>query len=272
MNPNQSNKPKSLRSFVGAAVVGIVAVVASVSAMGTPALAQDKKVLPNIVLVHGAWADGSSWSGVIERLQAAGYTVTAVQNPLTSLADDVARLRPVLAAQTGPTILVGHSYGGAIITQIGKDAPNVVGLVYVAAFGPDQGETLKGLINSGPAPAGSAAIRPDAQGFLWLDPALFVKFFAPDVDPVQARVMAAAQKPIAAAALLGEEKFVEPSWKWLPAWYLSTDQDQMIAPEAQHFFAQRMKATLSTVAASHVPMVSGPDVVAALIQKAAESV
>jgi pimeloyl-ACP methyl ester carboxylesterase len=174
----------------------------------------------------------------------------------------------VLAAQDAPTILVGHSYGGAVITQLGTDAPNVVGLVYIAAFVPDQGETMQGLTGAGPAPAGSAAIRPDAAGFLWLDPAGFVQFFAPDVAPVQARVLAAVQKPIAAAALLGAEPFGVPAWKALPSWYLLTQDDQMIPPAAQQFMAGRAGATLATVAASHVPMLSQPEAVANLIMAA----
>ena len=227
---------------------------------------------PNIVLVHGAWADGSSWGDVIQRLQEAGYYVTAVQNPLSSLMDDAAATRRVLAAQTGPTILVGHSYGGAVITKLGKDAPNVIGLVYVAAFAPDTGETMRGLTSSGPAPVGSSAIRPDASGYLWLDREGFVKYFAPDVDLTQVRVMAAVQKPIAAAALTGTDVFTDPTWRLLPSWYLVAEGDQMITPDAQRFMAARIGATVSSVGGSHVPMVSHPDEVATLIMKAAQAV
>ena len=228
--------------------------------------------LPNIVLVHGAWADGSSWSGVIQRLQNAGYHTTAVQLPMSSLANDVARVRQVLAAQNGPTILVAHSFGGAVITELGKDAPNVVGLLYESAFAPDRGETMKGLINGGPQPAGAAAFRPDKAGYFWLDPDGFVKFFAPDVDPVRARVMAAVQQPISASEFLGEEPFGEPAWRSHPSWYLITENDQMVPPAAQRFMAQRMKATVSSVAGSHASMVSHPDVVANLIMKVAQAV
>ncbi len=269
MKPGKSNERKSWR-----AILRTFAIIAMM-VVGMSALAQgggnQAKSLPSIVLVHGAWADGSSWSGVIQRLQSAGYKVTAVQIPLTALADDVARTRQVLAAQSGPTILVGHSYGGAVITQLGTDAPNVVGLVYVAAFAPDEGETAKGLTSGDPQPAGAAAIRPDAQGHLWLDPDGFVKYFAPDVNRAQARVLAAVQKPIAAGTFLGEEPFGPPAWRSLPSWYLVTTNDQMIPPDAQRFMAQRMKATISTVASSHVPMVSHPDVVANLIIKAAQA-
>src|SRR5881392_2448913 len=145
--------------------------------------------LPNIVLVHGAWADGSSWSAVIERLQADGYTVTAPQFPMTQLSADVARLRQVLARQNGPTIVVGHSYGGQIITALGTDAPNVVGLVYIAAFGLDEGESLGALLEQGPPSPALAHLRIDAQGFAWLPQSDFVKYFAADVDRDQANVM-----------------------------------------------------------------------------------
>lgn len=227
---------------------------------------------PNVVLVHGAFADGSSWGGVIERLQADGYTVTAVQLPLTSLADDIALTRAVLVNQTGPTILVGHSYAGAVITALGPDAPNVVGLIYVAAFAPDEGETVQALASAEPPAAGAAAIRPDASGFLWLDPDGFLQYFAPDVPRAQARVMAAVQKPIATASLLNEEPLGPPSWRSLPSWYLVAEDDQMIPAAAQHAFANRAGATVSSVASSHVPMVSHPDAVADLIVTAAQAV
>ena len=226
----------------------------------------------NVVLVHGAWADGSCWSAVIERLQQASYGVTAVQLDLTSLSEDVARVRQVLSAQTSPTMLVAHAYGGAVITGLGRDIPHVVGLVYVAAFVPDEGEIMKRLIIEGPQPAGGAAIRPDEYGLIWLDRAGFVQYFAPDVDLIQARVLASVQKPIAISSWLGEEPFGEPAWKGLPSWYLITEQDQMILPAAQYFMARRTGATISSVASSHAAMVSHPDVVATLILQAVASV
>src|SRR5271166_1864926 len=152
---------------------------------------------PNIVLVHGAWADGSSWSAVIERLQAAGYHVTAPQFPMTSLAADVARLRQVLDFQDGPVIVAGHSYGGQIITALGADAPNVAGLVYIAAFGLDQGESLGALLSQGPVTPALAHLLTDKQGFGWLSEDDFVSHFAGDVDPARAKVMYAVQQPIA---------------------------------------------------------------------------
>ncbi len=262
--------PRRHLFFAAAAVLTVCAV--ALASMTAAAQGVVVKSLPNVVLVHGAWADGSSWSAVIARLQKEGYKVTAVQLPLTALADDVARVRTVLAAQSGPTILVGHSFGGAVITKLGTDAPNVVGLVYVAAFAPAEGESMKDLISSGPQPASAAAIRPDAQGFISLDPEGFVQYFAPDVDPVQARILAAVQKPIAASEFLSEEKFGPPTWKTVPAWYLVTENDQMIPPPAQQFMAQRMGATVSSVASSHVPMLSHPEVVANLIMTAAQAV
>jgi pimeloyl-ACP methyl ester carboxylesterase len=253
-----------------AAVIPIQAQSPStVTAPTTASGAARAATLLNIVLIHGAWADASSWSGVIRRLQKAGYQVTAVQLGLASLDDDVARTRGVLASQTGPTLLVAHSYGGAVITQLGPDAPNVVGLVYESAFAPDEGETMKALINGGPQPAGATAIRPDKQGYLWLDPDGFIKFFAPDVNPVEARVMEAVQKPISAGTLLGDEKFGPPAWKSFPTWFLITENDQMLPPAAQHLFAKRMNATVTSVAGSHVSMVSHPDAVADFIMKAA---
>ena len=152
---------------------------------------------PNIVLIHGAWAEGSCWSDVIERLQADGYHVTAPQFPLTTQADDVARLRQVLDLQDGPTIVAGHSYGGQVITALGADAPNVVGLVYIAAFGLDQGESLGALLSQGPVTPALAHLLTDSRGFGWLSEDDFVDHFAGDVDPLKAKVMCAVQQPIA---------------------------------------------------------------------------
>jgi pimeloyl-ACP methyl ester carboxylesterase len=260
------------RRLPGAIMIAAALALAALVTAG-PGLAQSASpgsgTLPNVVLVHGAWADGSSWSGVIERLQTDGYHVTAVQLPLTGVDADAAVVREVLAAQSGPTILVGHSYGGAVITALGTDAPNVVGLVYVAAFAPDEGETLKALTSAGTPPAGVAAIRPDAQGNLWLDPDGFVEYFAPDLDPMEARMLAAVQHPIAASAFQSDQPFGPPTWKTVPSWYLVATDDQMIPPDAERFFAQRMGATTSEIASSHVAMLSHPDVVAQLIETAA---
>src|SRR5215813_13616293 len=157
--------------------------------------------LPNIVLVHGAWADGSSWSSVIRVLQGAGYNVTAPQFPLTTIDANVDRLRQVLATQSGPTLVVGHSYGCHIMTALGNDAPNVAGLVYISGFGLDEGESIGALLGDGPYPPALAHLRIDAQGFAWLPQDDFVKHFAADVDPDTANVMYAVQQPLAASAL-----------------------------------------------------------------------
>jgi pimeloyl-ACP methyl ester carboxylesterase len=224
---------------------------------------------PNIVLIHGAWAEGSCWSGVIERLQAGGYHVTAPQFPLTALADDVARLRQVLDRQDGPVIIAGHSYGGQVMTALGPDAPGVAGLVYVAAFGLDQGESLGGLLAQGPVTPALAHLVTDTRGFGWLPEQDFVEHFAGDVDPVRARVLHAVQQPLAMSAF-GETMGV-PAWKTLPSWYLVATQDQALPPDAERRFAARMGATTVEIASSHVAMISHPGEVAQLIQ-AAEAV
>ena len=227
-------------------------------------------VQPNIVLVHGAWADGSCWSGVIERLQADGYTVTAPQFPESSLAADVARLRQVLHRQDGPTVVVGHSYGGQIMTALGTDAPNAAGLVYIAAFGLDEGESIGALAAQGPPTPALAHLDIDAAGFAWLPEEDFVKHFAADVDPVKARVMYAVQQPVAAAAF--QDVMGIPAWKSLPTWFMVATADEAIPPAAERQFAARMGATTIELASSHVAMVSHPDEVAQLIETAAMAV
>ncbi|MGC1379474.1 MAG: alpha/beta hydrolase [Candidatus Baltobacteraceae bacterium] len=224
--------------------------------------------MPNIVLVHGAWAEGSCWNAVIERLQADGYNVTAPQFPMTSLAADVARLRQVLARQDGPTLVAGHSYGGQIMTALGTDAPNAIGLVYIAGFGLDEGESIGGLLAQGPPPPALAHLDIDKQGFAWLPQDDFVKHFAADVDPVKAKVMWAVQQPLAASAL-GDVMGV-PAWKSLPSWFMVAQGDQAIPPDAERLFAKRMGATTVEVASNHVAMVSHPDEVVNLIETAAK--
>jgi pimeloyl-ACP methyl ester carboxylesterase len=225
---------------------------------------------PNIVLVHGAWADGSCWSGVIERLQAEGFQVRAPQFPLTSLADDVARLRQVLDFLGGPTIVAGHSYGGQIITALGTDAPNVVALVYVAAFGLDEGESLGALLSQGPVTPSLAHLFTDSRGFGWLSEDDFVDHFAGDVEPTRARVLYAVQQPLASSAFT--DVMGVPAWKSLPSWYLVAENDEAIPPDAERQFAARMGATTVEIPSSHVAMVSHPAEVAELVEKAAEAV
>lgn len=225
---------------------------------------------PNIVLVHGAWADGSCWSAVIERLQADGFHVTAPQFPLSSLADDVARLRQVLEFQDGPTLVVGHSFGGEIMTALGTDAPNVVGLVYVAAFGLEQDESLGKLLSQGPVTPALAHLFTDARGFGWLSEDDFINHFAADVDVIRARVMYAVQQALALSTF--KDVMGVPAWKSLPSWYLVAQNDEAIPPDAERMFAARMGATTIEIPSSHVAMVSHPKEVVGLIEKAAAAV
>ena len=225
---------------------------------------------PNIILVHGAWADGSSWSAVIEDLQANGYKVTAPQFPLSSLGDDVARLRQVLDLQDGPTVVAGHSYGGQVMTALGADAPNVVGLVYVAAFGLDEGESLGALLEQGPPAPAIAHMIVDGEGFAWLPEDDFVNHFAGDVDTAKAKVMYAVQQPLLTAAF--GEPMGTPAWKALPSWYMVATEDEAIPPAAERQFAERMGATTVEVPSGHVAMVSRPDEVTRLILEASAAV
>jgi len=225
---------------------------------------------PNIVLVHGAWADGSCWSEVVRQLQADGYHVISPQFPMSSLAADVARLREVLRFQTGPTLIVGHSYGGQIMTALATDAPNAVGLIYIAAFGLDEGESLGALLSQGPPTPALAHLFTDARGFNWISEDDFVNHFAADVDPAKAKVMYAVQQPLA-MSIFGEVMGV-PAWKALPSWYLVAADDEALPPDAERLFAARMGATTVEIPSSHVAMVSHPGDVAQLIKTAAETV
>jgi pimeloyl-ACP methyl ester carboxylesterase len=224
---------------------------------------------PNIVLVHGAWADGSSWRPVIERLQSAGYNVTAPQFPETSLADDVARLRHVLDLQSGPTLVAGHSYGGQIMTALGTDAPNAVGLVYIAAFGLDEGESIGALLKQGPPTPALAHLDIDSEGLAWLPEDDFVNHFAADLDPVAAKALHAVQQPLAASTL--GDVMGTPAWKSLPTWFLVADGDQAIPAGAERQFAERMGATTVEIASNHLAMLSHPDDVVTLIETAARA-
>lgn len=223
---------------------------------------------PTIVLVHGAFADGSGWSKVITLLEKEGYTVTAVQNPLTAFVEDVATTKRVIDAQKGSVVLVGHSYGGAVITAASVGSANVKSLVYVAAFAPDADEVIGGLLQKYPSSIGTALV-PDSAGFLYIDRVKFQDVFAKDVTPVEARVMAATQKPFK-GEIFGQ-KFGTPGWKSIPSWYLVATEDQAINPDLERFFAKRMGAKTSEVKASHVPFISQPKVVAELIIEAAKA-
>jgi pimeloyl-ACP methyl ester carboxylesterase len=222
---------------------------------------------PNVVLVHGAWADGSCWSAVIESLQAAGFTVTAPQFPETSLAADVARLRQVLRRQSGPTVVAGHSYGGQIMTALGTDAPNVTVLVYIAAFGLEQGESLGALLGGGPPTPALAHLIVDELGFGWLPEEDFVDHFASDVQTSRAKVLCAVQQGLSMSTF--EDVMSVPAWKSFPTWYLVATDDEAIPPDAERMFARRMGAQTVEVPSSHLPMVSHPAEVVRLIEAAA---
>ncbi|CAE6686718.1 UNVERIFIED_ORG: pimeloyl-ACP methyl ester carboxylesterase [Paraburkholderia sediminicola] len=221
----------------------------------------------NVVLVHGAFVDGSSWNGVVAKLQQKGYHVSSVQNPLTSLADDVAATRRVLARQDGPTILVGHSWGGVVITEAGANAPNVAGLVYVAAIAPDLHESTMDLMKrAAPAPAGQA-ITADSTGFLWLDRSKYHADFAADVPENLTRVLSAAQQPISARAF--SETVSQVAWREKPSWYIVTTRDRAISPEVEQFMANRMGAKIVPISSSHLVPVSHAGAVADVIDRAA---
>lgn len=242
------------------------AVIGMALALGAcaSAQAQEKNKMRNIVLVHGAWADGSGWQGVYDNLHARGYNVSIVQNPVTSLAADVEAVDRVLARQDGPTLLVGHSYGGVVITEAG-DAPNVAGLVYVAAFAPDAGESVSTLIEGGEPPP----VQPSIDGFLFFDPTIFPQAFAQDLPPAQGAFLAATQVPPAAAAF--EAKVSQPAWKVRRSWYVLATEDRVIPPAAQRKMATRASASITEVAGSHAVYISQPKAVADAIDAAARA-
>lgn len=229
----------------------------------------EEQLMPvkNVVLVHGAWGDGSHWRNVIPLLADAGLNVTAAQNPLTSLDDDIHKTRTLLDQQDGPTVLVGHSYGGAVITGAGNH-PHVVGLVYIAAFAPDEGDAVGALLTRGGHEVPEGLLAPDGDGFLWLNFDAFASGFAQDVDPVDALVMARAQKPISGACF--EAPSGPPAWRVKPSWYQLSTQDHMIPPDNQAFMAERMSPReLLSLDASHASLASQPRAVADLIIRAA---
>jgi len=222
-----------------------------------------------VVLVHGGFVDGSGWEGVYHLLKKDGHRVAIVQNPTISLADDVAATKRIVHAQHGPVLLVGHSYGGAVITEAGTD-PQVAGLVYIAAFAPDTGESVSTLIANPPPGAPVPPILPPQDGYLFLDKAKFPASFAADVDEAKAAFMADSQVPWGVEALGGT--ISEPAWKTRPSWYLVTTDDKMIPPPAQRFMSQRAGATVVEEAGSHAIYVSKPEAVAALIEQAVQGV
>jgi pimeloyl-ACP methyl ester carboxylesterase len=228
-----------------------------------------KATSTNVVLVHGGFVDGSGWEATYRILRRDGHTVSVVQNPTISLSDDVRVTKAVIAAQTGPVVLVGHSYGGVVITEAGND-PKVVGLVYIAAFAPDKGESVSSLIKDPSPGAPVPPILPPQDGYLFLDKAKFPASFAADVDAEKAEFMADSQVPWGVEALSGT--ISQPAWKAKPSWYLVATDDRMIPPPAQRFMAERAGATIIEVSGSHAVYVSQPDTVAGLIARAAKGV
>jgi pimeloyl-ACP methyl ester carboxylesterase len=223
---------------------------------------------PSIVLIHGGFVDGSGWEAVYNILKKDGYSVSIAQHPTTSLADDVAYVRRLVAEQPGPVLLVGHSYGGVVTTEAGND-PKVKGLVYVAAFAPDKGESVESLIKNPVPGAPVPPILPPKDGFLLLDQAKFAASFAADVDEQKGAFMAASQVPWGVAALAGAVS--QASWKNKPSWYLVAKDDKMIPPPAQRAMSQRAGSTVVEVPGSHAVYVSQPEAVAQLIRKAADA-
>jgi pimeloyl-ACP methyl ester carboxylesterase len=232
-------------------------------------VSQETTTIRNIVLVHGGFVDGSGWAGVYNSLKKSGYNVAIVQNPTISLAEDVAVTRRTIANQDGPVILVGHSYGGAVITEAGND-PKVAGLVYVTAFALDAGESVASLIKDPPPGAPVPPILPPQDGFLFLDRKKFAASFAADVEPEVAAFMADSQVPWGLDALGGAVS--KPAWKTKPTWYLVSTEDKMIPPDAQRAMSRRAGATVVEVSGSHAIYVSKPQAVAAFIETAAEGV
>jgi pimeloyl-ACP methyl ester carboxylesterase len=222
----------------------------------------------NILLVPGAFVDASSWSRVIPLLQDEGFNVLAVQNPNTSLEDDIAVTNQALASLSGPTLLVGHSYGGVVITNVGLTASHVTGLVYIAAFAPDVGESALSISTQYPAPAGQHLVPSYRSGFIWLDPPDFPQLFIQDVSLAKGRALAAVQKPLAPECFGAPSG--SPNWKTLPSWFLISAQDRVISPDAERFMAKRMGATTRQIDYSHASPVSHPEDVFELILEAAQ--
>jgi len=253
---------KFVRNFVAtcAALIAITGPALTASAQTAPAAG-----VKTVLLVHGAWADGSSWSKLIPLLEGKGLHVVAVQIPLTSFADDVSATQRAIALEDGPVLLVGHSYGGAVITEAGND-PKVAGLVYVSAVAPDKGESAFGLITSVPTPIGTE-LRPDKSGFIKLTPKGIAEDFAQDLSPKEIAVLTASQVPTSVGAMKGE--ITVPAWKSKPSWYIIAANDRAISPDLEASQAKKIGATTTIVASSHVIMLAQPSKVANVIADAA---
>lgn len=223
----------------------------------------------NVLLVHGAFVDASSWNKVISLLQARGYNALAVQNPLTSFDDDVATTNQALASLSGPTILVGHSYGGNVISNVGRDAKNVLSMVYIAAIAPEEGESIQSInAQFSPPPVNEHIVDSYRSGFIWIDPAAFPQNFVQDVARTEARALAVAQKPTASGCFSTPSG--SPTWKQVPSWYLVSKNDRTVHPDAERFMAKRMGATTREIASSHASPVSHPQEVFDLIVAASQ--
>ena len=267
-NPTLPTRKSSLSAcftYCGLACAILATVLFFCSANRAVAQSSESHGVKNVILVHGAWADGSSWSKVIPLLEAKGLKVTAVQLPLTSLADNVATVKRAFALEDGPFLLVGHSYGGSVITEAGND-PNVAGLVYVAAFAPDKGQSTLDLITANPTPVGPE-LRPTA-GFFKLSAKGVFEDFAPDLPEVDRKVLFATQGPIAGAAL--GVPTTTPAWRNKPSWFVIAGDDRMISPKLEEAEAQEMKAKSITISSGHLVMLSHPADVAGFIEGAAQ--
>jgi pimeloyl-ACP methyl ester carboxylesterase len=263
----------SLAGVIAAGVAALAAIqLQASSALGAPGRGAARPApvaaKPTIVLVHGAFADGTGWQRVIPILERDGYTVLAVQNPLTSLATDVATTKRLIDAQRGPVVVVGHSYGGAVITGAAAGNANVKALVYVAAFAPDAREPIGAFNEKYPSDLGTA-LRPDAAGFLYIDRARFRALFAADLSETEASVMSAAQKPIIGSAFAASVE--RPAWRSIPSWYVVAQEDRAINPDLERFYAKRMGAKTTEIKASHVVFISHAQEVARVIEQAASA-
>jgi pimeloyl-ACP methyl ester carboxylesterase len=233
-------------------------------------MTQTNLPVATVVLVHAAWADASSWNKIIPPLQRRGLQAVAVQIPLSSLSDDAATLRRFLKGVSGPVVLVGHSYGGAVITAAGSGNPNVKALVYIAAMAPGEGETVGELLHRAAPHASAPALVPDEDAFLWMSANGFADAVAHESSADDALLMAATQKPIAIRCL--QERMTKPAWKEKPSWFLVAERDRMIAPETQRFMARRTGGHVHAMEVDHTPLASAPDGVVAIITEAVDAV
>lgn len=264
-----THEEKAVETRTRRIILGSLATITFLFSFGGTLMAQTSTSasVKNIVLVHGGFVDGSGWEAVYKTLKKDGYSVAIVQNPTITLANDVAFTKQIIANQSGPVILVGHSYGGVVITEAGND-PRVAGLVYIAAFAPDKGESVSTLIANPPPGAPQPPILPPQDGYLFLDRAKFAASFAGDVKPEMAAFMADSQVPWGVEALNGT--ISEPAWKTKPSWYLLTTEDKMIPPDAQRSMSKRAGSIVVEVKSSHSAFLSQPQAVVSVIEKAAQ--